>query len=70
MKQKTEKKDPPILLSTKEAVNLAASYGIKISIDSMRVWCHKKGIATKVSGVWYVKKDKLLSFLKLEELND
>lgn len=58
MKKKTMNKQPS-LLTVKEAVNHAASCGLKVAEDTMYSWYHKYALGIKVGGKVYIKQELL-----------
>lgn len=58
MKKKMTNKQPS-LLTVKEAVNHAASCGLKVAEDTMYSWYHRYALGIKIGGKVYIKQELL-----------
>lgn len=61
-KKRTNKQ--PSLLTVKEAVRHAASFGVKVAEDTMYSWYHKFTLGYKVGGKVYIQQEMLDAILK------
>jgi hypothetical protein len=66
MKKKTMTNKKPSLLTVREAVNHAASCGVKVAEDTMYSWYHKFALGIRVGGKVYIKEELLDKVLQGE----
>ena len=54
-------------ISTTEAKELAAEYGVSVSLETINNWCEKNNIGIKIVGRWYVNRKRLIWLLEGRE---